>query len=65
MITLMMSGGVLVLRGQTDLNYDMQDLKTVLLWDGGEMKHFFPQTLELVENKKMPELSDLLISLLA
>lgn len=62
MITLMMSGGVLVLRGQTDLNYDMQDLKTVLLWDGGEMDYFFPQTLELVENKKMP---DLLISLLA
>lgn len=47
---LMMSGGVSVLRGQTDLIYNMQDLKTALVCDG-ETEHFFPQT-ELVENKK-------------
>lgn len=41
MIMLMTSGGVLVLRGQTDLIYNMQDLKTALVCDGGETEHFF------------------------
>lgn len=40
MIMLMMSGGVLVLQGQTDLIYNMQDLKTALVCDGGETAIF-------------------------
>lgn len=52
MIMLMMSGGVLVLRGQTHLIYNTQDLKTALVGDGGETEHFFLQTLEVVENQK-------------
>lgn len=40
MIMLMMSGGVLVLQGQTDLIYNMQDFKTALVCDGGETAIF-------------------------
>lgn len=63
MIMLMMSGGVLVLQGRTDLIYNMQDLKTALVCDGGEIEIFFLQTLELMENKKCLLLPDLLMSL--
>lgn len=64
MIMLMMSGGVLVLQGQTDLIYNMQDLKTALVCDGGKIEPFSPN-IRAGRKQEIPELSDLLSSLFA
>lgn len=47
----MMSGGVLVLQGQTYFIYNTQDINNSIEWDGGEKELLFFYT-ELMENNK-------------